>query len=347
MSAIMSHLSQLQAQDGSWSQEDVDIDVDAVSEGDLLEVIQQVHHVDYIEYLRDAYEMWVQDGGSKNAVMPETFPHPGLMASSKSKAMYAKNLSPLAKAGLYCFDLSCPITGDTFTSALAAVRVVLSALQYLVSESSAQASPGAFALTRPPGHHASPSVCGGYCFFNNAAIAARYLQSRVPNTKIAILDIDYHHGNGICNVACGLMIAQDVFYQDPSVLYISLHAEGDYPYFTGTSEEIGDGPGVGFNLNIPLAQYTTGNIEYIAALQKGLERISEFGSQWLLVSLGVDTYKHDPLCNFNLTTEGYHEIGREIGLLKLPTLFVMEGGYHIDTLGVNVGGVLLGFKTAV
>ncbi|KAF8739586.1 Histone deacetylase domain, partial [Rhizoctonia solani] len=314
MSAIMSHLSQLQAQDGSWSQKDVDIDVDAVSEGDLLEVIQQVHHVDYIEYLRDAYEMWVQDGGSKNAVMPETFPHPGLMASSKSKAVYAKNLSPLAKAGLYCFDLSCPITVDTFTSALAAVRVVLSALQYLVSESSAQAPPGAFALTRPPGHHASPSVCGGYCFFNNAAIAARYLQSRVPNTKIAILDIDYHHGNG---------------------------------NFTGTSEEIGDGPGVGFNLNIPLAQYTTGNIEYIAALQKGLERISEFGSQWLLVSLGVDTYKDDPLCNFNLTTEGYHEIGREIGLLKLPTLFVMEGGYHIDTLGVNVGGVLLGFKTAV
>ncbi|ELU42491.1 histone deacetylase domain-containing protein [Rhizoctonia solani AG-1 IA] len=263
MSAIMSHLSQLQAQDGSWSQEDVDIDVDAVSEGDLLEVIQQVHHVDYIEYLRDAYEMWVQDGG----IMPETFPHPGLMASSKSKAMYAKNLSPLVKdcivSTLVARSQEVHFV-DTFTSALAAVRVVLSALQYLVSESSAQASPGAFALTRPPGHHASPSVCGGYCFFNNAAIAARYLQSRVPNTKIAILDIDYHHGNGSKHTLPVI--------SDPATID-----------FTGTSEEIGDGPGVGFNLNIPLAQYTTGNIEYIAALQKGLERISEFGSQWLLV----------------------------------------------------------------
>ncbi|CAE6431401.1 unnamed protein product [Rhizoctonia solani] len=334
MAAIMSHLSQLQEQDESWSLEDVGIDT--ASEEDLLEAIKQVHRFDYIEYLRDAYEIWVQDGGSKNAVMPETFPHPGLLASSKPKIMHTKNLPPLAKAGLYCFDLSCPITGDTFTSALAAVRVVLSALRYLVSEPSVQGTLGTFALTRPPGHHAGPSVCGGYCFFNNVAIAARYLQSRVPNAKVAILDIDYHHGNG----------TQEVFYQDPSVLYVSLHAEGDYPYFTGSSEELGDGPGVGFNLNIPLPQHTTGNAEYIAALQQGLNRISEFGPKWLLVSLGVDTYKDDPLCHFKLTTDGYHDIGREISLLNLPTLFAMEGGYHIDTLGANVGGVLLGFKAA-
>ncbi|KAG8690132.1 hypothetical protein FRC11_013619, partial [Ceratobasidium sp. 423] len=224
----------------------------------------------------------------------------------------------------------------TFGSALAAVRVVLSALQYLMSESSIQARPGAFALTRPPGHHASPAVCGGYCFFNNIAVAAKCLQSRVPNTKVAILDIDYHHGNG----------TQDVFYQDPSVLYVSLHAEGDYPYFTGTAEETGDGPGVGFNFNIPLPQHTTGNTEYIAALRRGLDRISQFGPQWLLVSLGVDTYKDDPLCHFKLTTECYREIGQEIGSLNLPTLFAMEGGYHINTLGVNVGGVLSGFKHA-
>ncbi|CAE6517826.1 unnamed protein product [Rhizoctonia solani] len=353
MTAIISHLSQLQEHDESWSWEDVDINA---SSEDLLEAVKQVHQPEYVEYLQNAYGVWVRDGGSKDAVMPETFPHPGLLASSKSKAMYAKDLSPLAKAGLYCFDLSCPITADTFGSALAAVRVVLSALQYLMSESSIQSRPGVFALTfvprlplvpvvwpdywaayrRPPGHHAGPAVCGGYCFFNNIAVAAKCLQSRVPNAKIAILDIDYHHGNG----------TQDVFYQDPSVLYVSLHAEGDYPYFTGTAGETGDGPGVGFNLNIPLPQHTTGNAEYLAALRRGLDKILPFGPQWLLVSLGVDTYKDDPLCHFKLTTECYREIGQEIGSLNLPTLFAMEGGYHIDTLGANVGGVLSGFKHA-
>lgn len=328
----MSHLSQLKEQDQGWIWEDVD--VDGLNEDSLLEAIKQAHQPEYIEYLQNAYEIWVQDGGSKNAVMPETFPHPGLLGSSKSKAMHAKNLSPLAKAGLYCFDLSCPITADTYRSSLAAVRVVLSALQYLMSEASNQAHLGAFALTRPPGHHAGPAVCGGYCFFNNVAIAAKCLQSRVPNARVAILDIDYHHGNG----------TQDVFYRDPSVLYVSLHAEGDYPYFTGTVEETGDGPGAGFNLNIPLPQHTTGNTEYITALRRGLNGISEFDPHWLLVSLGVDTYKDDPLCNFMLTTECYHQIGQEIGSLNLPTLFAMEGGYHIDTLGANVGGVLLGFK---
>ncbi|CAE7139282.1 unnamed protein product [Rhizoctonia solani] len=330
MLAIMSHLSQGQYASWNWG----DVDASGSTEEDLMNIINLVHQSEYVDYLQNAYEIWVRDGGSKDAVMPETFPHPGLLASSKSKAMHHKNLSPLAKAGLYCFDLSCPITADTFGSALAAVRVVLSALRYLMSESSNQARSGAFALTRPPGHHAGPAVCGGYCFFNNIAIAAKCLQSRVPNAKIAILDIDYHHGNG----------TQDVFYQDPSVLYVSLHAEGDYPYFTGTAEEVGDGPGMGFNLNIPLPQHTTGNAEYIAALRQGLDRISHFGPQWLLVSLGVDTYKDDPLCHFKLTTECYHEIGREIGSLELPTLFAMEGGYHIDTLGANVGGVLLGFQ---
>ncbi|CAE6404340.1 unnamed protein product [Rhizoctonia solani] len=347
MSAIMSHLSR------GWIWEDVDTN-GSTGDEDLLEMIKQVHQPDYVEYLQNAYEIWVQDGGSKDAVMPEIFPHPGLLASSKPQTMYAKNLSPLAKAGLYCFDLSCPITADTFGSALAAVRVVLSALQYLMSESSNQARPGAFALTfvprpllvfivgpnyqrydrRPPGHHAGPAICGGYCFFNNIAVAAKCLHSRVPGARVAILDIDYHHGNG----------TQDVFYQDPSVLYVSLHAEGDYPYFTGTVEEVGEGPGVGSNVNIPLPQHTTGNVEYIAALRQGLNRISQFGPQWLLVSLGVDTYKDDPLCHFKLTTECYQEIGREIGSLNLPTLFAMEGGYHIETLGANVGGVLLGFQ---
>ncbi|KAF8608843.1 Arginase/deacetylase [Ceratobasidium sp. AG-I] len=319
---------------------------------DPFEAISKVHSPEYIDYLQHAYELWVQDGGSKAAVLPEVFPHPSLLATANSKTVKSKNLSPLAKAGLYCFDLSCPITADTYGSAMAAVRVVLEALRHLMVETSrihsaketeeATAYPpqclGVFALTRPPGHHAGPAVCGGYCFFNNAAIAVKCLQSetaRVENEtpKVAILDIDYHHGNG----------TQEVFYSDPSVLYVSLHAEGDYPYFTGTTEEVGDGPGKDFNVNIPLPQRSTGNEEYITALKQAAGKISEYSARWLVVSLGVDTYKDDPICNFQLTSECYSKIGHEIGKLGLPTLFVMEGGYHLETLGTNVGGVLSGF----
>ncbi|KAG8708724.1 hypothetical protein FRC08_018756, partial [Ceratobasidium sp. 394] len=287
------------------------------------------------------------------AVLPEVFPHPGLLSTANQETVQNKALSPLAKAGLYCFDLSCPITADTFGSALAAVRVVLHASCHLVlaekyriqsaeTTENDRPRPGVFALTRPPGHHAASAVCGGYCFFNNAAIAARFLQSEPGGKdkgevcKVAILDIDYHHGNG----------TQEVFYEDPSVLYVSLHAEGDYPYFTGTTKEIGKGPGVGFNFNIPLPQHTTGNKEYIAALKQVLGKISEYSPQRLIVSLGVDTYKDDPICKFQLTSECYVDIGREIGGLGLPTLFAMEGGYHLDTLGANVGGVLSGFEHA-
>ncbi|KAB5596064.1 Histone deacetylase superfamily protein [Ceratobasidium theobromae] len=358
MMAIMSHIAQ-DERTSSWSWENIDSSKDSGElPVDAIEAINRVHHPDYVEYLRNAYEVWVQDGGSKAAVLPETFPHPALLAAAK-QAAHPKNLPPLAKA-------------DTFGSAVAAVQVVLQALRHLVAQAnhnkyietegatgvSAPACLGVFALTfvpqasrpsqliigtcrRPPGHHAGSSVCGGYCFFNNVAIAAKCLQhetaratSEVP--KVAILDIDYHHGNG----------TQEVFYHDPSVLYVSLHAEGDYPYFTGTENEVGDGPGTGFNLNIPLPQHRTGNEEYLVALRQGVDKISHYSPQWLIVSLGVDTYKDDPICHFKLTTECYYEIGREIGKLGLPGLFAMEGGYHLETLGANVGGVLAGFASA-
>ncbi|KAG8685114.1 hypothetical protein FRC09_014950 [Ceratobasidium sp. 395] len=242
---------------------------------------------------------------------------------------------------------------DTFGSAMAAVRLVLEASWHLMeaeeyriqpaeTAETDRTRPGVFALTRPPGHHAASAVCGGYCFFNNAAIAATFLQSKSASKgenekcKVAILDIDYHHGNG----------TQEVFYKDPSVLYVSLHAEGDYPYFTGTTKEHGDGPGVGFNFNFPLPQHVTGDEEYIATLKQAITGISEFSPKWLIVSLGVDTYKDDPICNFRLTSECYIDIGREIGGLGLPTLFAMEGGYHLDTLGINVGSVLSGYEHA-
>ncbi|KAG8741880.1 hypothetical protein FRC12_015523 [Ceratobasidium sp. 428] len=188
----MSHLQQNeQTKDWRW----VDVDSNGTSSStpsvNLSEAISNVHDPDYIEYLQSAYESWVGDGGSKAAVIPEVFPHPGLLSTASQNAIKNKNISPLAKAGLYCFDLSCPITADTFGSAMAAVRVVLEASWHLILEAeeyriqSAETAetdrtrPGVFALTRPPGHHAASAVCGGYCFFNNAAIAARFLQSKL------------------------------------------------------------------------------------------------------------------------------------------------------------------------
>lgn len=340
-----------------WTWLDVDSDGTrpATALANISEAISKVHDAGYVDYLEHAYESWVEDGGSKSAVVPETFPHPTLISTATQETIKSKSLSPLAKAGLYCFDLSCSITQDTFQSATAAVRVILCATDCLVqseahrvqsvkaTDGSTLSTPGVFALTRPPGHHAGSAVCGGYCFFNNVAIATRYLQSEMNNEnqseacKVAILDIDYHHGNG----------TQEIFYEDPSVLYVSLHADGDYPYFTGTANETGKGAGAGFNVNIPLPQHTTGNQEYIAAVKQAVTTISEFSPRWLVISLGVDTYKDDPICNFQLTSECYTDVGREIGRLRLPTLFAMEGGYCLDALGTNVAGVLSGFEVAV
>ncbi|KAI0249508.1 hypothetical protein BJV78DRAFT_663335 [Lactifluus subvellereus] len=196
---------------------------------------------------------------------------------------------------------------------------------------------GVFALCRPPGHHAGTSLCGGYCFINNVAVAARFLQSLSPGPverlPIAILDIDYHHGNG----------TQEIFYSDPSILYVSLHAEGDYPYFTGALTENGMGDGVNTNFNYPLPRGTQDS-NYCTALLKAVENIRGFDPAYLLLSLGVDTFVDDPISDFKLSHSCYSFIGQAIADLGKPTLFVMEGGYHMETLGMNVRAVLQGFE---
>ncbi|TDL26404.1 Arginase/deacetylase, partial [Rickenella mellea] len=305
---------------------------DAIEESiDLNKYILQVHDKDYLSYLETAYERWVEDGGDKSAVLPETFAHHALLAS---KPTNPENLSPCAKAGLYCFDLSCPIMSRTYEATLASLRVVLTAASQLDLEK----SNGIFALCRPPGHHAGLSTCGGYCFLNNISIAARFLQSRITSSekraRMAILDIDYHHGNG----------TQQIFYDDPSVLYVSLHAENDYPYFTGTALETGTGDGEKTTVNFPLPRRTTGDDEYCQTLERAVAIIREYDPVCVLVSLGVDTYMDDPICEFKITTPGYKRIGEIIGSIGKPALFVMEGGYHLETLGENVANVLRGFN---
>ncbi|KAH9176854.1 Arginase/deacetylase [Lactarius sanguifluus] len=281
--------------------------IDSSSGGsiDIIGNVETVHGRGYLNYLRNAYDEWVRDGGSavppsddrfsgfrltpycQDAVLPETFPHqklvPGLSQS------HVDSLSPIAKAGYYCFDLSCPITKVTYSSAIASVNVALSAARELaVTSGSYGPKVGVFALclpySRPPGHHAGTSLSGGYCFINNVAVAARFLQGfdQRPTDKpsVAILDVDYHHGNG----------TQEIFYSDPSVLYVSLHAEDDYPYFTGSTTEKGIDDGVGANINYPLPRGTQDS-EYCAALSNAVEDIKKFDPGYLLLSLGVDSLR--------------------------------------------------------
>jgi acetoin utilization deacetylase AcuC-like enzyme len=184
----------------------------------------------------------------------------------------------------------------------------------------------AYGLCRPPGHHSPRAAFGGYCFFNNAAIAAQYLVARTGE-PVAVLDLDYHHGNG----------TQQIFYRRDDVLYVSLHGDPDraYPYFAGFSSETGAGAGEGTNLNIPLRAGCTDE-EYLAAIDRALDRLAAFGGSTLVVSLGIDTYTEDPICDLALTTPAYAEIGRRVAATDRRLVILQEGGYFVPKLGENV-----------
>ena len=199
-------------------------------------------------------------------------------------------------------------------------------------------TPAAFALCRPPGHHAHADMCGGYCFLNNAAIAAQQLLAfniAQPNPpKVAILDVDFHHGNG----------TQHIFYGRNDVLFVSLHADPDwhYPYFSGAADERGAGDGEGYTLNFPLPPRIADD-GYLAVLGQACDNISRFMPDYLVVSLGVDTFEGDPLGDFALSARAFGRIGGQLAQLGLPTLIVMEGGYAVEQLGDNVIAVLGAF----
>ena len=194
----------------------------------------------------------------------------------------------------------------------------------------------AFALCRPPGHHAARDLYGGYCFLNNAAIAAQYLRDHGA-ARVAILDVDFHHGNG----------TQDIFYDRADVLFVSLHGDPAeaFPYFSGYADETGAGAGSGCNLNFPLPRATE-FAAWRAALETGLARIRAFGPDALVVSLGVDTYAGDPISFFRLQSSDFTAYGGLIASCRVPTVFVLEGGYAVAEVGVNVVNVLAGFEQA-
>ncbi|MCS7054852.1 MAG: histone deacetylase family protein [Thermoflexales bacterium] len=292
--------------------------------------IRAVHADHYLDYLQSAYERWIAAGRSRDGVYPDTFFKPGFLYRPRGIG---------GQAGLYAFDLSTPITAETWSAAYWSAQSALSAARMV-----RDGAPAAFALCRPPGHHAHADLCGGYCFLNNAAIAAEYLlkddapdadlQKGTRANRLAILDVDFHHGNG----------TQAIFYRRSDVLFVSLHADPDrqYPYFMGGSDERGEGEGEGFTRNYPLPAGTD-DARYLATLDEACACIADFAPRYLVVSLGVDTFGGDPLGDFALTGDAFPRIGARLAQLKLPTVFIMEGGYAIEQLGANVVGVLSGF----
>jgi acetoin utilization deacetylase AcuC-like enzyme len=276
-----------------------------------LDPICAVHDRDYLDFLASAWTEWLaSDATDKSTLLPSTFAvrrHP------------QKPTSLLGRLGYYLMDLSACIVEGTYAAALASANCAVSAAEVVAGGEHA-----AFALCRPPGHHAGKDYAGGYCFLNNAAIAANWLSAK---GRVALLDIDYHCGNG----------TQDIFYERSDVLTISIHADPnfEYPHFWGYVEETGTGPGLGFHKNIPLAKGTD-DTRYLTALEEALSLIRTYQPEHLVVSAGMDIHTADPLGTIKVSTDGIGEIGKRIASLGLPTVVVMEGGYANEILGTNI-----------
>jgi acetoin utilization deacetylase AcuC-like enzyme len=283
------------------------------------EPLLRVHDARFLEFLETAWESWVEAHGERDAL-----PMNWAVRTFRQKIPRAID----GKLGYYSLDAATPITRGTWAAATAAADTALTAASHV-----ARGARSAFALTRPPGHHAAGDLYGGYCFLNNAAIAAQSFLDRGA-VRVAILDVDYHHGNG----------TQSIFYARGDVLFVSIHGDPlqEFPYFLGFADETGAGPGEGANVNYPLP-WGTEAPAWLEALDDGARKIAAFGPEALVVSLGLDTFREDPISHFLLDSDDYLEIGKRIARLGLPTAFILEGGYATAALGVNTANVLLGF----
>lgn len=284
-----------------------------------LEPIRAVHGEAYLEHFRTIYTRWVEAGGSPVSVIPAVLPRTGFEHPSAS---------PLAQAGQYTFDMSAPVTATTYEAAVASAHCALTGAALLL-----EGERSVYALCRPPGHHAYADLMGGFCFLNNTAIAAHYLTQH--GKRVAIFDIDVHHGNG----------TQAIFYDRADVLFVSIHGSPDweYPYFAGYADERGVGAGEGYNVNIPVERGIDDD-EYLAFCAEALRHIRDYAPDMLVISAGFDTFGSDPLSHLQLTTAGFERIGSAIASLGLPTLAVQEGGYAVEQLGLNVVSFLKGLN---
>lgn len=286
-----------------------------------------VHDEGYLAFLETAYDEWMSTpldaDYERSALLPATFPPAG------GRSHIPKSI--LGRAGYYMMDLSAPITAGTYQAALASANCALSGAKFIAQHSAFNIHHSAFALCRPPGHHAGRANSGGYCYINNAAVAAHWL---TQFGNVAILDVDYHAGNG----------AQDIFYNRSDVLTISIHANPnyEYPYYSGYPDETGAGQGLGYHRNFPLP-FGADDQAYLASLEQALHFLIDYTPNFLVISAGMDIYGEDPLGKIRVTTEGIAHIGKRIAGLHLPTLVVMEGGYNNAALGTNIVAFLEAF----
>ena len=288
-----------------------------------LDRILRVHDPAFIEFLQTCWSEW-EARGYKGEAIPTVFP---------SRTMQQQRVPNEidAKLGYYAMAIETSIGDGTWEAALASARVALTAQQKIADGLSS-----AFALCRPPGHHASGDQYGGYCFINNAAVSVQAFLDQGAK-RVALLDVDFHHGNG----------SQSIFYGRDDVLFLSLHGDPveAFPNFLGYADETGTGAGEGFNFNYPMSPGTP-YASWLEALKAACREIGRYGPDALVVSLGVDTFEHDPISFFKLKSEDFQHYGGEIAKLGLPTLFVMEGGYAVEEIGINTVNVLTGFEGA-
>jgi acetoin utilization deacetylase AcuC-like enzyme len=279
--------------------------------------LTRVHTADYVAFLESAWDEWAALGETGDA-LPYAWPAADLRQDCPPDHIDGK-------LGFYAIDAAVPITAGTWRAVRSSADCALTGAQHLTTGARA-----AFALCRPPGHHAGARAMGGFCYLNNAAIAAQYLRDHGA-ARVAVLDVDYHHGNG----------TQAIFYDRGDVLFASLHGDPrvEYPFFLGHADERGIGAGEGANANYPLPWGTTG-AQYLAALDAAIAQVAAFGADALVVSLGVDTFAEDPISHFRLLRDDFAGIGARIATLGHPTLYVMEGGYAVADIGANVAAVL-------
>lgn len=283
--------------------------------------VAAVHTPEYLDFLATAHMAWQALGDAAPEIVPNVHP-------ARSPAHYPRSI--VGRAGWHMADTACPIGPGTWDAACAAADIAATAAA-LVLDGAREA----YALCRPPGHHAYADMAGGFCFLNNTAIAAQHLRRAFD--RVAILDVDVHHGNG----------TQGIFYARPDVLTASIHADPAdfYPFFWGHAAERGIGPGEGYNLNLPLP-LGTGDDGVVAAVEQALERVAAFAPGAVVIALGLDAYEHDPLRALAVTTPGFARIGAAIGRVDLPVLLVQEGGYLSEGLGNNLESFLDGFRGA-
>jgi len=287
-------------------------------------LLRRIHAPRYLDFLARAWDDWIALDPANAAldVLPSVWPGKGLRYD-------VEPLNFSAQVGLYAFDAGTSLTAGTWTAALAGAACATDAARAVAGGK----AKSAMALTRPPGHHAGADFYGGYCFLNNSALAAQALRD-AGAARVAVLDVDYHHGNG----------TQSIFYERADVFTASLHGDPrtEYPFYLGHADESGSGAGLGANLNLPLPA-GTGFDSWLQALDQAIVAVRRHGTEALVVALGVDTFEGDPISKFKLRAEDYPRVGERIAGLGLPTIFVMEGGYAVAALGENVAGVLQGY----